>query len=157
MPEKLRIRTLMHSQHVRGLETLHISSSQYFCHNFLFLWKKVGSKNSLLVVSNILRLFTNSNVIISKPKIFLDFFVHFWNLHKIWKTLKKRWDLEVICFWNYRLEKSGLIKCPKSPMSEHLWTVNMFKGPKDCLNWHRSIFAKFFHQSEMKSAPKILF
>ena len=59
MPEKLRIRTLMDSQHVRGSETLHKSSSQYFSHIFLFLWKKIGSKNSLLVVSEILRLFVN--------------------------------------------------------------------------------------------------
>ena len=28
----------------------------------------------------------------------------------------------------------------KKPLSEHLWTVNMLKYPKDCLNLHGSIF-----------------
>ena len=46
---------------------------------------------------------------------------------------------------------------PKSPVSEHLWTVNMLKGPKDCLNLRGSIFVMFFDHSERKSAPKIMF
>ena len=50
---------------------------------------------------------------------------------------------EVICFWNYRLQKAGLLKCIKSPVSEHLWTVNMLKCPKDCLSLHGSIFLIF--------------
>ena len=29
-------------------------------------------------------------------------------------------------------------------MSEHSWTVNMLKGPKDCLNMHHSILVIFF-------------
>ena len=29
-------------------------------------------------------------------------------------------------------------------MSEHLYTVNMLKGPNDCLNLHGSIFVIFF-------------
>ena len=45
---------------------------------------------------------------------------------------------------NYRLQKAWLIKCLKSPMSEHLWTVSMLKGPKHCLNLHGSSFVKFF-------------
>ena len=36
-------------------------------------------------------------------------------------------------------------------MSEDLWTVNMLKGPKDCLNPHGSIFVRFFDYSERKS------
>ena len=45
---------------------------------------------------------------------------------------------------NYRLQKTWLLKCLKSPVSEHLWTVNMLKGPKHCLNLHGSTFAIFF-------------
>ena len=59
MPKKQRIRTLMDSQHVKGSETLHKSAQQYFCHIFWSLWKKISSKNSVLVVSEILRLFVN--------------------------------------------------------------------------------------------------
>ena len=63
----------------------------------------------------------------------------------------------MIRFWNYRLQKAELFKCLKSPMSEHLWTVNMLKGQKDCLNLHGSIFFLFFYLSETKSARKSLF
>ena len=43
----------------------------------------------------------------------------------------------------------------KKPLSEHLWRVNMLKGPKDCLNLHGCIFLIYFDHSEKKSAPKI--
>ena len=47
-------------------------------------------------------------------------------------------------FWNYKLQKAEFFKCPKRPMSEHLWRVKMLKGPKDCLNLHGTIFLIFF-------------
>ena len=46
----------------------------------------------------------------------------------------------------------GLIKWLKSLVSEHLFTVNMLKDPKDCLNLHGSIFVKFYVNSG--KAPK---
>ena len=49
----------------------------------------------------------------------------------------------MITLWNYRLENVGLLKCLKSLVSEHLFTVNMLKDPKDCLNLHGSIFVRF--------------
>ena len=70
---------------------------------------------------------------------------------------KKRWASEVIPFWNYRLQKAALLKWLKIPMSEHLWTVNILKAPKDCLNVHESIFVIFFDHSEKQSAPGSLF
>ena len=42
---------------------------------------------------------------------------------------KKGWASEVISFLIYRLQKAGLLNILKNPMSEHLWTVNMLKGP----------------------------
>ena len=59
MPKKPHVRTLMDSQHVKVSETLHKSAWQYFCHIFWSLWKKIISKNSVLVVSEILRRFVN--------------------------------------------------------------------------------------------------
>ena len=59
MPKKPRARTLMDSQHVKGTERQLKSGQQIFCHIFLSLWKKISSKNSVLVVSEILRLFVN--------------------------------------------------------------------------------------------------
>ena len=60
---------------------------------------------------------TNSNAIILKSeKIFWIFFF----ISGIYITLeilsKKSWASEVISFWNCRLEKAELLKCPKSPL-----------------------------------------
>ena len=63
----------------------------------------------------------------------------------------------MISFLNYRVEKAGLLKWLKRPMPEHLWTVNVLKGPKDCLILHGGIFVIFFYHSERNSAQKILF
>ena len=60
MPKKSHIRTLMDSQHVEASKTLHKSSLQYICHIFWSIWKKISSKNSVLVVSETLRLFVNT-------------------------------------------------------------------------------------------------
>ena len=59
MAKKPIVRTLMDSQHVIVYETLHKSAWQYFYHIFWSLWKEISSNNSLLVVSEILRLFVN--------------------------------------------------------------------------------------------------
>ena len=55
---------------------------------------------------------------------------------------------------NYRLQKAWLLKYIKSHESEHLWTVNMLKGPKHCLNLHGSSFVIFFKHSKKTSALK---
>ena len=78
---------------------------------------------------------TNSNAIISKSKnIFSIFFWISQIFIKFVLLCKKRSASEVICFWNYRLQKAGLLKLLKSPLREHLWIVNILKRPKDCLN-----------------------
>ena len=59
MSKKARISTLMDSQHVKESERLLKSARQYFFHIFWSLWKEISSKNSVLVVSEILRLFVN--------------------------------------------------------------------------------------------------
>ena len=63
----------------------------------------------------------------------------------------------MICFWNDRLQKAGLLKSLKSPVLKYLWTVNISKCPKHCLNLHRRIFLGFFYQSQRYSDQKILF
>ena len=59
MPKKPRVRTLMDSQHVKGTKRLLKSARQYVSHIFWSLRNKNTSKNSVLVVSQILRLFVN--------------------------------------------------------------------------------------------------
>ena len=46
------------------------------------------------------------------------------------------------------MQNLGLLKCPKSTVSEHLWTVNNLKVPKHCINLNDSIFVISFNQSE---------
>ena len=63
----------------------------------------------------------------------------------------------MIYYWNYRLEKSEILKSSKKPVSKHLWTVNMLKDSKDCLNLDGSVFVIFLDNSERKLAPWKLF
>ena len=59
MPRKPRVRKIIDREQVKGSETLHKSARQHFCHIFWSLCKKISSKNSGLIVSEILRLFLN--------------------------------------------------------------------------------------------------
>ena len=78
---------------------------------------------------------SNSNAIICKSKNICSVFLSISAICKnFWILRKKRGASEVICFWNYRLQKAGLLKLLKSPLREHLWIVNILKRPKDCLN-----------------------
>ena len=82
-----------------------------------------------------------------------------WNIEYFeTKDEAQRWFVsEVICFWNYSLQKAALIKSLKSLVLEHLWTVNILKGPKHCFNLHGRIFVIFLDHSETKLAWKIFF
>ena len=81
-------------------------------------------------------------------KIFSEFFSAFLKSAQNFEYFEKKMSSEVICFWSFRLKKAGLLKLLKSPVSEHLWTVNMLKGPKHFLNLHGSILVRFFDHSE---------
>ena len=59
MDKKLCVRTRMDSEHVKSSERLLKSTRQYFFQIFWSLWKTISSKNSAVVVSEILRLFIN--------------------------------------------------------------------------------------------------
>ena len=59
MPKRLRVRTLMESQHVKVAEGMLKSSRQYFCQIFWSLRNQISYKKFFLVVSEIVRLFLN--------------------------------------------------------------------------------------------------
>ena len=59
MPKKPRVRTPMDSQHVKGSKRLLKYARQYVSHIFWSLRNKITSKNSILLVSEILRLFVD--------------------------------------------------------------------------------------------------
>ena len=56
-----------------------------------------------------------------------------------------------MCFRNYRLQKAWLLKCLKSPVSEHIWTVKMLKGSKHCRDQQVSSFVIFCDHCERTS------
>ena len=59
MPKKAHFRTLMKSEYVKGSERVLEYARHKFCHIFWSFRKKIISKNSVLVVSKMLRLFVN--------------------------------------------------------------------------------------------------
>ena len=100
----------------------------------------------------------NAYAIISKSKnVFWIFFCISKIYIKFEILLIIKWSSEVICFWNYRLQKSGLLKCRKSPVSEHLRKANMLKGRKHCLNMHKSIFVIFLCTLKGYQVEKLCF
>ena len=129
MPKKPRVRTLMDSQHVKGSGKLLNSARQNFSHLFSTLWKKISSKNSALLVSIILRLFVNILTPDDKyslsvkaslwrnqfkynylkiKKIFLNVFLHFRNLDKIWNTFNHKIIFRGYLFLRLQTAKIGV-------------------------------------------------
>ena len=51
-------------------------------------------------------------------------------------------------FRNYRLRKTWVYKCLKSPVCEDPLTRNMINVPKSCCNLNESTFTIFNDQSE---------
>ena len=111
MPKNPNVRALMDNQHVKVSERLLKFERQYVCPIFWSFWNEITFENSVLVVSQILRLFVNiltpddKYSLSVKPsvyrhqfkcsylkikKYFLSFLLHIWNLHNIWTTLKKK-------------------------------------------------------------------
>ena len=59
-------------------------------------------------------------------------------------------------YGNYRLQKTGLLKCIKSPVLEHPSTVNMLNSPKHYSNLHDSSFNLLRDHSGKKLVEKRL-
>ena len=59
MPKNPNVRALMDSQYVKVSERLLKFERQYVCTIFWSFWDEITSENSVLVVSEILRLFVN--------------------------------------------------------------------------------------------------
>ena len=94
--------------------------------------------------------------------IYLIFFCISQIYIKLWILGEKGLASEVIFFWNYRLQKAVLLKCLKSPLSEHLWAVNMLRGQKQCLNYHGWIYhgltrvRTLMHSQHVKGSETLL-
>ena len=55
-------------------------------------------------------------------------------------------------FPKYRQQRTWLLKCLKSPVTEHLWTINMLNGPKHCPNLDNCSFAIFGNNFSSKNS-----
>ena len=86
----------------------------------------------------------NSNGITSKWKNILRIFFCISGSYIILGILwKKRWASEVISYLYYTLPKAGLLKWLKSPVSEHVWTVNMLMVQK-IASFSTAVFLTYF-------------
>ena len=110
MPKKPLVRTLMGSGHVKGSEKFLKSARQYFCDTFCSLRNEISSKNSVLVVSEILTLFVNiltpDERIVLNKNYFQQFFLHFRNLPTIWNTFNKKIRVTAVFFPKLKTSKS---------------------------------------------------
>ena len=59
MRKKRPVRKLMDGQHDKGSEKQVKSARKYLCHIFWSPWREINLKSSVLVVSEMLRLFVN--------------------------------------------------------------------------------------------------
>ena len=89
-------------------------------------------------------------------KIFAEFLVEFPESTKNLKYFEKKMSLRVDVSEIKDCKKTWLLKCLKNPVSEHLWTVSMLKGPKYILNEHGTIFQIFFLSLWYKISTKKL-
>ena len=60
-------------------------------------------------------------------------------------------------FWNYRLRKTWLDKCVKSPLSDDPSKDNMANGSKHCCNLNDSALTIFSNQCEGNYVAKVSF
>ena len=101
----------------------------------------------LLKVVRICNSQSNCNYL-KNQKLFLTFLFHFLNLYQILNFLKKTWLSHLLYCRNYRLLISWLDHSPKSAVSEHTLTLNMWKLPWklvkclwECFNHVFSLFS----------------
>ena len=93
-----------------------------------------------------------------KKKSFSQFFF-FWIFEiqiSVWIFPKKRWRSYLIYFWTYRLRKTWLDQCLKSPVSENPLTSDVVNGTKHCWNLNDSTFTIFIDPCEGNSVGKSL-
>ena len=108
--KKLSFATRFDSQHVKVPRIIRKFQWQHFYHVLSSFWEKLISKMSHLVLGKILGVFLNTLTtdgkypvedwenlqlliqmeLSDKQKLFLNFLLHFWNLHQILNILKKK-------------------------------------------------------------------
>ena len=115
-----------------------------------------------LLITSILFLIgtIHSNILICSylrnKKDFLHFFLDFVNLVSALNFFKKRMTLIADVFLNFRLRKTWLDKCVKSPVPKDPSTSNMVNGLKHCSKLNDSTFTIFIDNYAGNSGLKSL-
>lgn len=143
-----------HTHRVYGFQTLLESARQLFYSSVSSPSDRLSCRTSLIVRSDILRLFDhtfNANDKCSrynrgnfpepiqiqlpkKPNTFFNFSLHIWKLNQFLKVFRKRKASELQYFWNYRLWNTCLLKCLKGFVLENPFKFNALPCPKLCWN-----------------------
>ena len=128
------------SKCVHASQTLLEPALQHFHPIFSLICDKLSWKTSPLVGSEILELFANTfapehtysrhrweklrqqvqRLLFRKQKIFSQFLLDFWNLHKIYSVAKKRSASQLKYFLSYSARQMLLLQCPEAPGLEQL-------------------------------------
>ena len=165
-------------EHGKRVSTLFKSEREHLRHIYCSTGRQFSGKKSLLVIWKSLRLFVNTmsgvdkcalpnrdnlmqaiNMQLSeKVKTFSRFFNVFSKSRLSFEYFqKKRWRSWLIYFWGYRLRKTRLDICLKSPASDYFSKRNMVNESQPCLNLNDKTFTIFIDQQEGSLVAKSLF
>ena len=80
---------------------------------------------------------------LKNEKLFLNYFLHFRNLHEILNISKKKMSFIADLFAKLRTPKTWIDICPESPVSKDSLTGNMVNAFKHCCNLNHSTVTIF--------------
>ena len=176
MSEKSCIARPFEKQHAKWAQTLLESERKCLYYIYWSLCRQVSWEKFLLVITKFLRLVVNTMTgdqkysllnrnnlvepihmqLLQKQKIFSEFFFFFLIYIKFQIFSKKRWPSKLMNFPNYRVGKTWLDNCLKSPVLKDLSTRNIVNGPKHCWNLNDNIFTIFIAHCVGISVKKVL-
>ena len=168
MSKKSRFKGSFGKQHGKRAQTLLKFAWQYLYHIYWVLWMELTCKESLLVICKISRLFpkrltfdskysifkgghltqTIQMQLSRKQKLFLNFFLHFWNLVWILNIFKKKMTLEVEVFPKLRIPKNIVLSMSQSSRYRGSFGNLHAKRAQTLLNFDGSTFTRFIDHCE---------
>ena len=166
--KKSRSKGSFGKQHGKRAQTLLKFAWQYLYHIYWVLWMELTCKESLLVICKISRLFpkrltfdskysifkgghltqTIQMQLSRKQKLFLNFFLHFWNLVWILNIFKKKMTLEVEVFPKLRIPKNIVLSMSQSSRYRGSFGNLHAKRAQTLLNFDGSTFTRFIDHCE---------
>ena len=161
MSKKSRCRRPFEKQHGKRSQTLLKSARQQLYNIYWTLWRKVSREDSLLVICKILQRFVNTLTaddkyyllnrdifkqeiemeLSKKQKLFVNLFLHFWNLDQIFNIFDKKMTIVANLFPRLRTAKD---------VARYMSKISRFRRPFNKQPGKRS-------QTQLKSAWQRLY